>query len=340
MTEVTTADPTTTTTSAPPPASSVATATTTPQTTQTTPAIAPTATTVAPIATGGAPDPAVDKPYWPGDWREKAAKRIAGDDEKKVKAEMERLARIDDPASVYAMYRQIENTWASKNFVKLPPKEGASEADIKEYHKALGVPEKPEDYLKDIKLENGAVIGEQDKPMVQAFAAEAHKAGVPPAGVNAAINWYFKTQEDQAAKLDEADESFRVEATRALKEEYGGAYKRMTNNIKTLFTTAPGGANVDDAKSLGYRILNGRTADGRLIGNDPDIVRWLVGLAVDRNPADAVVEDGGGDASVDSEIDKIEKIMRTNRAEYNAKYADRYKTLLNTREKIQARKRA
>jgi hypothetical protein len=300
----------------------------------------PPATPAPNVASGNVPEPAPAKPYWPDDWRDKAARRVAGDDADKVKKELDRLAKIDDPASAYAMYRQIENTWASRNFVKLPPKEGATESDIKDYHKAIGVPEKAEDYVKDVKLESGAVIGEMDKPIINYYAGVAHKAGMSPAQFNGLVNAYYAQQEEQATKLDEADDNFRRESNLSLKEEYGPAFKRMTNSIKTVFKTASGGVDVDSPSSTGYRLLNGRTADGKIIGNDPEIVRWLVSLATEMNPADAVVEDGGGDASVDSEIEKIEKVMRENRAEYDKKYADRYLKLIEVRNKIQARKKA
>lgn len=291
------------------------------------------------IASGGQQQDQQQKPYWPEDWRERAAKQFAPNDEAKFKKELERLQKVTDPAEIYARYRNIENTWASNNFIK-KPKDDATEAEIKEFHKALGVPEKAEDYTKDIKLENGAVIGELDKPVLDYYASVAHKAGYTPKQFQDLVNAYYSHQEEQASKLDESDENQRLESMRELKEEWGGAYKRYTNNIKTIFKNAPGGVNVEDPQSLGYALLNGRTADGRIIGNDPRIVRWLASLATEFNPAAAVVEDGADDASVDSEIEKIEKIMRTDRQEYNKKYADRYQKLLATREKIQARKRA
>jgi hypothetical protein len=161
-----------------------------------------------------------------------------------------------------------------------------------------------------------------------------------PAQFNGLVNAYFSQQEEQAAKLDESDDNFRRESNLALKEEYGPAFKRLTNSIKTVFATAEGGVNVDDPSSVIYDLLHGRTASGRIVGNDPRINRWLISLVHAINPAETVVEDGGGDASVDSEIEKIEKIMRENRAEYDKKYADRYLKLIEVRNKIQARKKA
>lgn len=295
------------------------------------------------IATGGdteaeaAAKDAASKPYWPENWREKAAEHLSAGDKKAYDKELKRLQRISDPAAVYGMYRDLESKFTSGGLIKVPGKDAKPE-DIAAYHKALGVPEKAEDYLKDLKLDNGAVIGDADKPLLQSVTAELHKAGATPAVVNTMVNWYYKQQEQAAANLDEADDAFRRESEQALKEELGASFKRKVNAIASLFASAPGGADVKNENSLFARLVGGRTADGRIIGNDPDVMRFLVSLVQEVNPAATVVEDGNqSGVSLDQEIAQIEKVMRTNRREYNTKYADRYAELLATREKIRAR---
>src|SRR3990167_5354807 len=172
-----------------------------------------------PLAAGGEDQQQQEKPYWPDDWREKAAQHIAAGDEKAYRRELKRLERIADPAGMYGMYREAETKLTSVGLIKVPGKDAKPE-EVAEFHKALGVPEKPEDYFKNIKLENGAVIGEADKPIADAFAAAVHKSGATPQVVNAALNWYFKGQEDAAAKLDESDENFKTTSLKDLKEEY------------------------------------------------------------------------------------------------------------------------
>lgn len=297
-----------------------------------------------PLGAGGSTDddPKLEEQkgeYWPKDWREKAAEHMAAGDKKVYDRELRRLQRVTDPTGLYGMYRELEGKFTGGGLLKVPGKDAKPE-DVAEFHKALGVPEKPEDYFKSIQLENGAVIGEADKPIADAFAAAVHKAGATPAVVTQAMNWYFKHQEEQAAALDEADDSFRREAEQALKEEYGPAFKRSINGIAAVFATAPGGADIKNEGSLYSRLMGGRTADGKIIGNDPDMVRFLVGIAREINPAATVVEDGDQSGmSIDAEIEKIEGIMRTNRREYDKKYADRYRQLLEAREKVRARAR-
>lgn len=305
------------------------------------------------VATGDEPKGSDEtaKPYWPEDWRQKIAEHAGAGNAKAVEKELRRLEGMTDPAALFSRWREMENTWASRNFVKKPGKDATPE-DIAEFHRALGVPEKPEDYFKDLKFDNGLVLGEADRPIAESFATDLHKAGATPQQVQAALSWYLKHEEAQAAALDEADDAFRREAEQALKNELGAAFKRKTNNIATVFQTAAGGADIKNDNSVYARLMGGRTADGKLIGNDPDIVRWLIGLSQEINPAAAVVEDADiSGRSIDSEISALEKRMKgvdehgrhdpqIRRAYFKDEAAQaRYRELVGARDKIRAKAR-
>jgi hypothetical protein len=269
--------------------------------------------------------------------REAMAKHYSAGDEKLYKKELKRLERIANPEGLYGSFRELESRFSEGGLIKVPGKNAKPE-EVAAYHKAIGVPEKPEEYFKDLKLDNGAVLGDDDKPFWDGFAQAVHSAGAPPAVVQAAANWYYKMQEEQAAAQDEADDAHRREAEKALKDELGPAFKRQTNAVATLFAQAPGGSDIKNDKSLFARLMGGRTADGKVIGNDPDMLRFMISLVSEVNPAATVVEDGNQSGmTLDAEIEKIEKVMRTDRREYNAKYATRYAELLGAREKMRKR---
>jgi hypothetical protein len=256
------------------------------------------------------------KPYWPEDWREKAAAHIAAGDEKVYKKELKQLERYVDPTAIAAKTRELEARFSRGGLVKVPGKD-AKEEEVAEFRKALGIPEKAEDYTKDIQLENGAVIGDIDKPVVDYFAEQAHKDGMTPQAFNGLLNAYYAREEEQAAALDEADDQFKNESIQELKEEYGAAYRRYTNSVGSLFATAPGGLDLQSENSLYARLMGGRMADGKIIGNDPDMVRFLVSLSREVNPIATVTE--GGDQSgksVDAELKEIAKFRRENKREY------------------------
>jgi hypothetical protein len=279
------------------------------------------------------------KPYWPEDWREQMARRHAGENDKAYQKELKRLQRFADPTGVYGFAREYEAKFDKGGLVKVPDKDAKPE-EVAAFHKALGVPEKPEEYYANLQLDNGAVVGEADKPFVDSFAKRMHKAGARPEEFKEAINWYYAQQEENAAKMDEDDDNHRIQSERSLKEEYGAQFKRRISALPVLFMQAPGGSDINNEKGVYARLMGGRTADGRLIGNDPDVLRWLDSLRAEINPNATVTEDGAGTPqTVEDEIAKIKKIMETDRKTYNRDYAARYQELLKIREKNQAKAR-
>jgi hypothetical protein len=291
------------------------------------------AVTPAPASPSPAAEPAAAAPTWPADWREQIASAHGGEDKKAVAKELRRLQRFADPAAVYGTARALESRLSEGGLVKIPGR-NASVEEVAAFRRAMGVPETPSGYFDHIRLDNGAVLGEADRPVVDGFAAAMHEAGAPAAVVNRAINWYFAQQEAQAAALDEGDDDFRRQAETELKESFGPGYRRRVNAIGALFASAPGGADAGDTGSLFARLMGGRMADGKIIGNDPDMVRFLVGLAREINPAGAVTE-GGNEAGKGeaAEIAEIEALMRKDRRAYDRdpKMQARYRELLGRR---------
>jgi len=291
--------------------------------------------------TNGAEPSDAPKAYWPDDWRQKIAEHYGAGNPKAVEKELRRLESINDPTGLFSHMRGMENTWATKNFVKLPGKDAKPE-DMAEFNKALGVPEKPEGYMESLKFDDGLVLGDEDKPMVENFSAVAHEVGMTPGQMQTAVGWYLKQQQEQAYQLDEFDNQQQAEARKALQEEFGPAYKRMVNNVSAVFQNAPGGADVKNPESVYARILGGRTADGKIIGNDPDVVRWLIAMSQEINPAASVVDDGDlSGQSVENKISEIETLMQTDRRAYfkDEKKQAEYRKLLGARDKIRAKAR-
>lgn len=288
------------------------------------------------IASGGAEaeakEPEKEKPYWPEDWREKVAERVAGGDKKVYERELKRLQRVVDPSGIYGNYRELDNRLNGGGLVKVPSKDAKPE-EIAEYHKAIGVPEKPEDYFQQIKLDNGAVIGEADKPIVDMFASTMHKAGATPAVMNAMLNTYYAHLEKQAADLDQQDDDYHRASVNELKNDWGSRYERLTNNISTLFRFHPRGKE-------GFQEMFGGRVDGKRFGDHPEIIRMFAALAQDVNPAGAVAEDGNQSGlSIDAELGAIRKRMREDRRGYDKDVAmqNRFRELITAQQKIQAR---
>jgi hypothetical protein len=280
------------------------------------------------------------KPYWPDDWREKLAEHISAGDQKLYKKELTRLKRITDPSGVYGMYRELDNRLNTGGLVKMPGKD-AKDEDVKAFQKALGWTEKPEEMLEQIALKDGAVLGDDDKPVLNEFLGAVHGAASAPDFVSKAANWYFARQEQAAAEMDDSDDEFRRESETAIKEEWGPAFKRRSNAIGSIFATAPGGVDVKNEDGLFARLMGGRMADGKRVGNDPDMLRWLDSIRGEINPAASVVEDGAGTQSVDAELEKIRGLRKTDPQKYQSDAVQKRELeLIEAQLKIRARQSA
>jgi hypothetical protein len=269
--------------------------------------------------------------YWPDDWREKAARHVAGDDEKAYERELRRLQRFSDPTGVYGMAREMEAKFSQGGLIKIPG-EDASDEEKAAFRKAMGVPEETEGYIESLELPEGVVLGDDDKPIAEAFAKISGDADMTTGQYNQIVNWYYQQQEEAAALQDEADDEFKTKSTATLKEEMGGSYKRQVNAIASLVPLAPEG--------LMDRLLSGRTADGRIVGDDPDMVRFLSSLAMQVNPVASVMDDGNMDGkSIDSELAEIDKYRRENKSAYfkDEKMQARERELIAARDRLQAR---
>lgn len=300
--------------------------------------------TAKPLAAGEEPkkeEPA--KPYWPENWREKAAEHIAAGDKKIYDKELRRLQRIADPASVYGLYREAEGRLTSGGLVKLPGKDAKPE-DIEAFHKALGVPEKPEDYVKDMTFENGAVFGDADKPMLDGVLAVMHKAGATPPVVQSVLNWYLGEQERAATELDLADDEFKHTSLQSLKQEWGpAAFERERKTAMRAFKEAEGGHDWERIKSnpdaVANVILSARGPDNKILGNDPRVLKWLNAISRAAYPEESVVEDGAqGGKTLSDELAEIQKLRTTDNKRYwSDAVQKRELELINAQQKAQAR---
>lgn len=268
---------------------------------------------------GGEPSaPAAAPQDWPDDWRTK----LAGGDEKTLK-KLERFNSVND---VVKWAQNLEKKMSSGEF-KQALDEDATEEEIKQWREQNGIPESPDGYDLDV---DGLVVGDDDKPYLDEFLKEAHESNMPNDMVQKVVAWHYQNIEKQKDEMAEADAEFQAEAQQALREEWGGEYKQNINQIKNLLSTAPEG--------IEERLLGGRTADGKVVGNDPETLKWLSGLARQINPVATVVPGAGANqaSAVQDEIAQIETTMRTAPDKYwkDPKMQARLKELYDASERL------
>lgn len=279
------------------------------------PTPAPTETPTALAAKDPSTEAAKTPATYPEDWRERAAK---GDAKK--------LAKLSRYASPEAMADALiaANDKISSGGLKTPAPEDAEA--LSRWRADNGIPESPEKY--DIKLKDGLVLGELDKPLMEDFLKTAHTKNVSPEVVNEFANWYFGKQEQAMQEFAVHEASARQDAEKALISEWGNNYTVEKNNINN-FLKAQG------LEDLQYA----RMPDGTSVGNSPDMLRKLAFLAKEINPGATVVPGASNaSATIDQEIAAIEKTHGTETYTKDKAKQDRYMELLTAREKINSRK--
>lgn len=246
------------------------------------------------IADAGGDDPPVTAPAdWPTDWRD----RLAGGDEKARK----RLDRFKSPADVYKSWAAAEQRINSGE-LKKPPPENPSEQELAEYRRAHGIPDKPDGY-KIEGLPRGFEFAEEDQPMLSSFLKAAHEGNMPPQEVNRMVGWYASAVKAQIDATNEADLDFAQSAEDALRAEWGPEYRRNVKAVNNYIGGLPGG--------LGEVIANARGPDGRLLGDNPAVIKFIADLAVAANPGATFVAGDGSAKSMDARKAEIEKIRKT-----------------------------
>ena len=257
-----------------------------------------------PADTPPADTPPADTPPasdWPDDWRVKL------DKEGKHSKTLDRFA---SPAAIFESYQALRQKVDSGELKSVTPypEKGKPEEQVA-WRKAHGIPENSEGYT--LKLAEGLVIGEADKPFVADFLKAAHDTNATPDQVNGLLAWYYGNQEKALVAQQETDANYLAQSEDILHKEWGGEYRTNVNMIKGLVDTMP--------KDIQENFLNARMADGTALMNHPDMARWLVHTARTINPMATVVPGAGANVAgaIDDEIASIEKVMATNRKAYN-----------------------
>jgi hypothetical protein len=243
------------------------------------PVVAPPAAIIDPAGATPPAEPAVAvQPNWPDDWRDK----LAGED----KAYRTLLDRYADPGALAKAHRELQLK-LSKGELKATTgmPDNASDEERAAWRKENGIPDKPENY--DVRLPNGMVLGDAERPIVNDFLQHAHQNNLPPTVVNVAMDWYMRFQEKQLADQREQDIGKRVQAEENLRADWGADYRPETIRLGEFLSKAP-----DD---LGVDLVAARYPDGSIVGSDPRFVRWMAGIRRELDPMGSLVPAGTAD---------------------------------------------
>lgn len=231
---------------------------------------------------------------WPTDWRTK----IAGEDKTYHKT----LERYASPVEYGKALRALQQRVGSGE-IKFPLQANATPEQTAAWRKENGVPEKADGYKVD-----DAKVTKETKPIIDKFLAAVHEKNWTQTQVDDVLQSYFALEAAQKQQVATIDSDFKTKGEDALRVEWGPDYRRHVNAVDNLLATMP--------EELSEIFVNGRLADGRMIGSDPRVIRWLHGLAMDY----PTLVDGGSEAAKggESRLEEIRKFRRENPDAYDA----------------------
>jgi len=269
-------------------------------------------------------------PYGDDPWRG-IATEFATKDGKVDEKLLTRVKRYATPADALNAHIALQNKIAAGEMRStLPP--NATEEQVKAWRTENGIPESPDKY--ELKLKDGLVIGEEDRPIIDAFLKSAHGANMTAQQASQAVDWYYEEVERQTAQRAELDKQLAAKAQDALRAAWGNEYRTNENMVLGLLDGAPAG--VKD------QIMHGRLADGTPIMSHPETMMWLRQLAGEINPVTAIIPNAGGNivGAIEDEIKQIETWMKAPRTspegkKYwdDVKVQERYRALLDAKER-------
>ncbi len=269
-------------------------------------------------------------PYGDDPWRGIATEYATKDGKVDDKV-LSRVKRYATPQDALNAHFALQSRISSGEFRSVLPKD-ANDEQIKAWRAENGIPEAPDKY--ELKLKDGLVVGEEDKPVIDGFLGRAHKANLTAQQASEAVDWYYEEVERQTAARADQDKALAAKAQDALRAAWGTDYRTNENLVMGLLDSAPAG--VKD------QFMHGRLADGTPIMSHPETVMWLRQMAGEINPVTALIPNAGANimGAVEDEIKQIETWMKAPRTSPEGKkyWGDekvqtRYRALLDARDK-------
>lgn len=272
------------------------------------------------IAQGGAPEDTTAAPTPGMDWPTLRSEWAAGDE-----ALAKVLDRYQDGAAFAKAHKQLQDKIASGELrasKKLP--DNPTPEQLAEYRKANGVPEAPDGY--DIQFPVGFAPDDATKATLEEYRAYAHEHNIPANFVKGQVQWYLAAQQKAAEKLASDDASHQSAGAEELRKDWGFEFQRNIQTVQTLF---------EGDEDLFSTVMGARGPDGRKLGNNPAVLKFLVDIGVQANPT---IREYAGDGSVTprgaaERIQEIEALARNDFARYKApEIQEEYRRLLTYQE--------
>jgi hypothetical protein len=235
-----------------------------------------------------------DKVGFPEDWRQ----QIAGDDKKML----DTLSRFLTPSALAKAFVDTRAKLSSGDYKMVLP-DDPTDSEVAAWRKENGVPESYEGY--EVALPDDAYIDDLDEALIESFKKHAHGDNLNNEAVSSAMNWYNKVVEEQETAQAAMDIQDREECVVELRNEWGEQYRGNLNGIAAQL-----GPDLE-------HLLEARFPDGSVVGSDPDVLRFLAGVAVERNPPITLVGNlANNPKAIGERIAELHKMAGNGKSDY------------------------
>lgn len=213
-----------------------------------------------------------------------------------LRSHAERFQSLDD-----VIKANVETRQRLSNAI-FPLRKNAKEEDVAAFRKAIGVPERIEDYeinqpegWPDDYFENEDVANR-----LKGFAEVAHASNVPQAGFQAILDWYFSETASEQAAMAAEDERFAEQAIAELRGKWGPANFEREKAYADRGAEWALGEDFEEFRNL-------KTSDGKYVADHPMVLSALnkIGRAVAEDTIGAMPVDQETADSLKSELNKL-----------------------------------
>lgn len=270
----------------------------------------------------------LDAPVAPADGDAKQPGETEADWRVRMAEGDEKIAKMVSRYSSEAALAKAHYSLRQKMSEGMIPKLGANPKpeEIAAFRKAMGVPEKPEEYK--VSLQGYAEMDERGKALVEDFRSKAHGLMLPPEKASELAAWYMGRIEAEKQQLNEHAHQKRQETEDTLRTEWGPVEYRRNLEVANAYIEG----QAPELKGL----LAEPMANGTRLGDNANFIRYVVAQAR-ATMGDAFVFDasqGQGGKSLDDRISEINKLMTSDPKEYwNQATQDKLHALYQAKEK-------
>lgn len=267
-----------------------------------------------PAPTGGTPPVVAAEVPFPDDWRQK----LAGGDAKRLK----QLERITDIGKFAESYFNAQDKIRSGETSRGLP-ENPTQEQIKAYREANNIPEKAQDY--SLSLDEGIVLGEDDKRIMAGVFEVAHAANVPAEVLSQLTNAMMAGRDQEEHARQQQDGLDMQTADRQMRDTWGPDYEMNKGMVRNLLNGLP--------ESIRNEFASARLANGQAVFNSPEMLNFFADAARAINPAATVVPAGTGNPlqAIATRISELEGRMGTKEWYKDESAQKEYRDLINAR---------